>query len=765
MSGQPTKTQADANKFRNEYLETLALQESINDMNLQANKTYLATGQLPPQSQMPDTRTSAEKLADIERLKQDLASNLRPIAEPNFAYQIINKIIDSPMNLDNSLFRFFAQRAPSIVEQIRKLMPYGIAGDINDLERIYDYIKNMYSDQQGKFQSTKSYLNSVGSQSSYSRVLSGNDMDLILQGFQEIIKNLNIVQQNIYPPLNGNIYNLTDRILQIIMNLKDVLPTTEQTRLLLQDIENPNFNNPYDDRMARVQYNREDMTAFFKLIEKLPRYNDVMALLTKIKQFISSQNWTTVNDGLTKLLKLFTSVDDIQNRALLNKFRDIKQRQEFKQEVIGNLEAEQTRAFIRQQTEDLRDASRAQKVYIVNPQEDAVWVRGFPTGQEIIQTQSQNVINYGKDQLQEETIKKTKNPIQSETIPPQFVLSHDELLNQKNKLKKSFSKDDGLENIKIPNKLNRENIVEHNKLNYDFDKIETYDYINSLDKQQLDELTLKLKLPIGIGRRALAEFILAKNKYDNKKSNINDVNKIMEVLRTSNKGDGSELVQIINSINQKYNLNLPIDEYKFNNFTTLTRAFDELNKLGYNLGDLGIHGLGIKRSRGRPRGGGIVKVPVPKVPNFIGFGINEINQKQLKNGIVKIRRNTGTNYMDMPSKRVSKNLQGILTTIVGGGVPKFEELTRLDEDEKEYLNKLVSRSNLSDRLTIPAPSKDQQEKDIHNFEVMKGQIMSGNDNVEMVKKFKLLMRKLTKQGLLPKNDVEDIIDTLTDLGY
>jgi hypothetical protein len=48
---------------------------------------------------------------------------------------------------------------------------------------------------------------------------------------------------------------------------------------------------------------------------------------------------------------------------------------------------------------------------------------------------------------------------------------------------------------------------------------------------------------------------------------------------------------------------------------------------------------------------------------------------------------------------------------------------------------------------------------------MKGQIMSGNDSKELVKKFKILVRKLGKQNLLPKNEVEELLDLLQDLGY
>jgi hypothetical protein len=119
----------------------------------------------------------------------------------------------------------------------------------------------------------------------------------------------------------------------------------------------------------------------------------------------------------------------------------------------------------------------------------------------------------------------------------------------------------------------------------------------------------------------------------------------------------------------------------------------------------------------------------------------------------------------MPSKHITKNLQKIIKSIIGGGVPGYNDLGSLDDEEKDYLQKIVSRSNLQDRLSVPAPSKDQMEKDIHTFEVLKGQILSGNDNVDLVKKFKLLVRKLQKSNMLAKSDVDDIIETLQDLGY
>ncbi len=670
MSGQPTNTQADINRKRNEYLETLNLQESINDMNLQANKTYLLTGQLPPQSQMQDTRTNAEKLADVEKLKSNIADALKPIAESGFSHQIVNKVMNSPLNVDNSLIRFLAQRVDGIVEQLKKLIPYGIAGDDNDLERIVEFIKNMYAEQQGKYQSTKSYLNSTSTMgSSSSRIIGTNDIDSVILGIEDINKNLELIRTGTTNRITPQIRNLTGDIIQTLIDLKNVLPTTDQINLLLDDVNNIDYNNPYDNNAVNLEpnlppiqpYSRAELEAFYKLIETLPKYSIVMALINKIKQYISSANFQLVQDGLLNLQKLFQGVFSMNTAGLRRMFQNIKNRQQFKQKQSQKMEAMQTRQFITQQTEEARDASRANKVYIVNPANSPVYTRQAP------------------DQAGPQQGQVQQAPVGALPV------------------------------AQAPQGIER--------------------------PQGRDDRVL---------RRMQALENTAQQGW-----NAGDFHTADAII---------QIASGITNINYAGNFNIAPGA---GNVQDYLHAFGQIrNDLNMN----GIAGYGIRR-RGRPRGSGLVKVVVPKVPNFVGFGINEINQKQLNNSIVKIRRNTKTNYMDMPSRRVSKNLQSVLKTIVGGGVPKYDELGRLDDDEKDYLHKLINRSSLDDRLSVPAPSKDQQEKDIHNFEVMKGQIMSGNDSIELVRKFKLLTRKLSKQGLLPKADVDDINDTLTDLGY
>ena len=583
MSGQIAKTHADVNKKRNEYMENLSLQEEINDMNLQANKTYLLSGQLPPQSQMQDTRTTSEKLKDVESMKQSIASDFAGTIDPTSIYALINKIIESPLNLNNSLFRFFTQRASSIAEQYKKLYPLGIEGDANDIARIYEYIKNMYSDTQGKFQSTKSYMNSMSTNIS-NRIIGSNDLDIVLAQLDDCIKN---IQFTVQKGINIGLPNLTilNVLRQKIFELKQTIPNTEQMNRLMGEFTSS--ANVIENNIRRIHYEE-----FFSLLEKLPKYNEVIALINKINQFILGGNFDTAIDGINRLKDMFGLLFERNTQRIYDNFYQYYKRpMDIESEQMRQLSHMQTIQNIEQANLTNRENAKAKRVYIVNSYDDPIYVR------------------------------------------------------------------------------------------------------NAM--------------------------------------NLSDLQSV-----SSNRNSGSD---------------------------------DNSSDFPSVSGDSSImansRGNGLKR-RGRPRGSGISeKLVLNKKPNFIGFGINEINQKQLDKGLVKVRRNTKSNYMDMPTKRVSTNMQNILKTITGGGVPNYNDLSKLDEEEKSYLNKLVSRSELTDRISVPAPSKDQEEKDIHNFEVMRGQIMSGNDSQEIVKKFKLLIRKLSKQGLLPKNEVDDLLMLLIELGY
>ena len=72
---------------------------------------------------------------------------------------------------------------------------------------------------------------------------------------------------------------------------------------------------------------------------------------------------------------------------------------------------------------------------------------------------------------------------------------------------------------------------------------------------------------------------------------------------------------------------------------------------------------------------------------------------------------------------------------------------------------------MKDRLILPTPKKSDIDKEVDDFEIMKGEIMSGNDNKDLVRKFKSTILRLSNKGVIPKSQVKELLLELTEMGF
>ena len=158
-------------------------------------------------------------------------------------------------------------------------------------------------------------------------------------------------------------------------------------------------------------------------------------------------------------------------------------------------------------------------------------------------------------------------------------------------------------------------------------------------------------------------------------------------------------------------------------------------------------------------------ISIPKVARYIPFGRFVINKRLLGEGIIAIKTPSGACLGDIKSERVSPNIANAFRIIVGGGSPTYEDISNMNDVERSYLHRITSRADLSDRLNIPAPDKKKDDQDINQFEIMKGQIMAGNDSLKLQRDFKLLIMKLMKKKLLPKRQANELLFEMASLGY
>jgi hypothetical protein len=201
--------------------------------------------------------------------------------------------------------------------------------------------------------------------------------------------------------------------------------------------------------------------------------------------------------------------------------------------------------------------------------------------------------------------------------------------------------------------------------------------------------------------------------------------------------------------------------------TTKDEMFNGLERVRRILSRLGsMEGEGLAP---RMKGRGLTRPDytqgIEPSARYIKFGRYMINNKKLNDNVLSLRRSKGSTIASIPATKMTSQLGNVFKKIVGGGVPSYDELNSLTDAEKKYLYKVSQEADIYDKIKIPTPCKDEEEKDIHLFNVMKGEIMAGNNSKELVGKFKVLLNKLSRTNILPKSQVREILEELLELGF
>ena len=168
-------------------------------------------------------------------------------------------------------------------------------------------------------------------------------------------------------------------------------------------------------------------------------------------------------------------------------------------------------------------------------------------------------------------------------------------------------------------------------------------------------------------------------------------------------------------------------------------------------------------------GSGMALRPVRKYDmgkyGFHKFGTKYIRKDDLRNGKLCIRQPSNQSVIGLPVQRISKKLSNILTSILEHGKPEYSDLEELSEEDKLLLSTISSTTKLGSKLSLPTPNKSKNEKEEHRFQVLKGQILAGNDSPQIVKELKTLLMKFMNDRRLCKTEVLSILETLVSMGY
>jgi hypothetical protein len=149
---------------------------------------------------------------------------------------------------------------------------------------------------------------------------------------------------------------------------------------------------------------------------------------------------------------------------------------------------------------------------------------------------------------------------------------------------------------------------------------------------------------------------------------------------------------------------------------------------------------------------------------YVPFGKHQLNLKKLKGGRLQLRSKTDNVIANIKSKQLTKNMKIIIDKFISDQPIEFEDIEKLEDNEKDYLAEIAEKCNINDRLRIPSPKLTKIQSDINKFNILRGEIIAGNDSKELIRDFKVLLLKLMNSKYISKSEGNEIMVTMLQLG-
>jgi hypothetical protein len=160
------------------------------------------------------------------------------------------------------------------------------------------------------------------------------------------------------------------------------------------------------------------------------------------------------------------------------------------------------------------------------------------------------------------------------------------------------------------------------------------------------------------------------------------------------------------------------------------------------------------------RGTGLMVGNKPMAP----FGSYLIDMEDLRNNQLSLYTAKGNKQKRVPQAVIGGNVSNVIKSLVVGQRPRPKDILSLSEDEREYLSGVGVAAKIEDLQEMPTKKKTELQKDMHEFEVLRGQIAAGNDNKELIQDFKKKLLKMIHGKKVSKAQGHDLLLELAAMG-
>jgi hypothetical protein len=154
--------------------------------------------------------------------------------------------------------------------------------------------------------------------------------------------------------------------------------------------------------------------------------------------------------------------------------------------------------------------------------------------------------------------------------------------------------------------------------------------------------------------------------------------------------------------------------------------------------------------------------------NTPNFGNYYVSLKSLKRGFFVLTYPSGTTVSLFPKTLISNTLRRILNDIIFEKSFDEKDYTSLEEDEKKLFDDLLTYTRADNKTILELYrhkkyNDDSRDADVKRFNLLKGQLIAGNTNPELLRELKVLLFRLYDERVIRLKDFQHLLAQLVAL--
>jgi hypothetical protein len=148
---------------------------------------------------------------------------------------------------------------------------------------------------------------------------------------------------------------------------------------------------------------------------------------------------------------------------------------------------------------------------------------------------------------------------------------------------------------------------------------------------------------------------------------------------------------------------------------------------------------------------------------YITIGKYLVHKNNLLGGKLQVRSPNKNQVYGFKSQNITNHVKDILLKLNKKEPISFKDVDKLNEQEKNQLYMIGKKLHVSELFDIPSTLKSNEDKLKDEFFLLRGSLMAGNNNPDLLRKFKIVLLKMKNNKLISLQEYNEVLNILLEL--